>query len=101
MAKTLVYMDGDTRFVLTEGAHYLYNSALPAGCEGHLYRIIKMVVYEPVRQKMVLAEALTGPDRGTWFVCNINNFCKRYSGPISDEDAFKLMDPTPATVATE
>lgn len=67
-------------FRIVEGAEYLYLAATPAGCRGQRYRVLRVdVLAVPANQYQVLVEALTGPDRGLWFVCSPWNFSMRYT----------------------
>ena len=75
------------------GADYVYIGMYPPKCEGHLYRPHRYVLDVPTYQKKVLVEALTGKDKGLWFVCSLNNFKVRYrlAEPGSVKDAFDLV----------
>lgn len=60
------------------GQVYEYVGALPRDCAGELYQPHRLVLDVPVYNWKVLVEALTGKDRGLWFVCSVNNFSRRY-----------------------
>ena len=64
---------------IQEGSEYVYTGALPKGCAGHRYRVLKFVLDVPSYQQKVLVEALTGRDKGLWFVCSLQNFSLRYT----------------------
>lgn len=68
----------DEAFVITAGAVYIYQAALPAGCAGHRYRAARFIVDVPSYQKKVLVECLSGRDAGLWFTCSLANFARRY-----------------------
>jgi hypothetical protein len=63
---------------LIEGWEYIYARDLPRGCKGQRYRLHREVVHVPTYQHLVLVEALTGWDKGLWFVCSVSNFLVRY-----------------------
>lgn len=63
---------------LIEGGLYEYIHDLPKGCAGHHYRLHRLVKDVPSYQEKVLVEALTGKDKGLWFVCSEANFAIRY-----------------------
>ena len=60
------------------GRLYEYVGGIPIGCAGELYRPHRLVLDVPVYSWKVLVEALSGNDRGLWFTCSIDNFCRRY-----------------------
>ncbi len=61
------------------GVVYRYKSGIPKGCQGFHYRVrSKDVTHVPSYSKLVLVEAVDGPDAGMLFVCSPNNFCRRY-----------------------
>jgi hypothetical protein len=66
------------QFRITEGAEYLFASAIPPGCKGHRYRVIGFLKEVPSGQQKVLVQALTGPDTGLRFSCTLANFATRY-----------------------
>lgn len=63
---------------IQEGKVYVYTGQIPKGCYGQHYRVHRFVLDVPSYQQKVLVEALTGKDKGLWFVCSINNFSRRY-----------------------
>jgi len=63
---------------ITPGEVYVYTNAIPAGCAGHHYRAHRFVLDVPSYQQKVLVEALSGKDKGLWFVCSVANFRVRY-----------------------
>ncbi len=65
-------------FSIRPGATYVYTGEKPDGCAGHHYKVHKIVLYVPVYSKLVLVEALSGQDKGLWFVCSPANFATRY-----------------------
>ena len=66
-------------FRIIEGATYIYIADCPAACKGHHYRVLKCdLLVVPAYSRMVLVEALTGPDEGLWFCCPPANFATRY-----------------------
>jgi hypothetical protein len=71
---------------------YRYLSRIPAGCQGHTYRLIAPVLDVPSMQRKVLVEALTGPDAGELFVCTVDNFTRRYEA-IPEKPAETLPAP--------
>lgn len=60
------------------GQVHVYTSGIPKGCAGRRYLPHRFVVSVPTYQRMVLVEALDGPDAGLWFVCSLSNFSLRY-----------------------
>lgn len=60
------------------GAEYTYIAEQPKPCQGHRYRVLRVVLAVPAYQEQLLVEALTGPDRGLWFTCSPANFSSRY-----------------------
>jgi hypothetical protein len=65
---------------ITENAEYIYQAGFPANCRGHRYRVVRVdVLLVPAYAKVVLVEALTGPDKGLLFVCSEANFASRYA----------------------
>lgn len=70
---------------IVQGAVYRYTSEIPAGCRGHLYRVVSInVLAVPEYTEKVLCEALTGKDKGLFFVCSPFNFVRRYEGPVDE-----------------
>ncbi len=63
---------------IVEGGIYVYENRIPVTALGHFYKVHKFVMDVPSYQPKVLVEALSGKDRGLWFVCSINNFLVRY-----------------------
>ena len=63
---------------------YVYLNAIPAGCQGHQYRVHRMVLDVPSYQHKVLVECLSGKDTGLWFVCSPANFEKRYRKDVNE-----------------
>lgn len=57
---------------------YVYAATYPPGCEGQRYRAHRIVLDVPSNQEKVLVEALTGRDKGLFFVCSLQNFSIRY-----------------------
>ena len=68
-----------TGFRIIEGQEYTYTSVYPANCTGHTYRVLRFVSAVPSYQEQVVFEAVTGPDKGKWFVCSLHNFSTRYA----------------------
>lgn len=63
---------------IKEGRTYRYVNSVPKKCQGHLYVVLAFIPYVPVYQKLVLVEAMTGPDKGLLFCCSPHNFSTRY-----------------------
>jgi len=63
---------------IVEGGLYVYAAAQPDWATCQQYRVVKFVVDVPSYQHKVLVEALTGKDRGLWFVTTFENFRVRY-----------------------
>jgi len=63
---------------LEQGRLYTYMAAYPPWATGETYRVLRFVKDVPSYQKKVLVEAMTGRDKGLWFVCTVSNFCTRY-----------------------
>lgn len=70
---------------LIEGETYIYTGLFPKGAAGHRYKLHRLVLDVPSYQRKVLVEALSGKDKGLWFVCSINNFSRRYRQATPDE----------------
>lgn len=63
---------------IVEGETYAYVGTIPKEACGHKYRVLRFILDVPSYQEKVLVEALTGRDRGIWFVCSPANFAQRY-----------------------
>lgn len=63
---------------LIEGGEYRYENPYPKGCEGHHYRLHRVVMDVPSRQYKLLVEGLSGEDHGRWFTCTVNYFKARF-----------------------
>jgi hypothetical protein len=74
-----------------EGSEYVYTATIPAGCKGHRYRLLKLVLDVPTYQQKLCMVALTGPDSGRWFVVSPWNFAQRYEP--AEVDAPQTPDP--------
>lgn len=77
----------EVSFTITKGADYIYQANNPPGCKGCRYRVKGFVLYVPVGQELVLAQALEGPHKGLLFVCSQNNFATRYLPAPAKEEA--------------
>ncbi len=66
------------RCEIIEGGLYTYVRGIPECCHGERYRLHRRVLDVPSYQHKVLVEALTGPDKGLWFTCTLDNFSTRY-----------------------
>lgn len=80
---TEMMVDG---FLVKKGNIYEYAGGKPENCQGHLYQILGFVLYVPVYTRLVLVEALSGPDKGLKFVCSPANFASRYKTTLSTTD---------------
>ncbi len=65
-------------FHIIEGREYIYTLEKPEGCQGQRYKVLRFILDVPSYQQKVLVKALTGRDKGMWFVCSLANFSLRY-----------------------
>ena len=63
MPKSDIKLADVTAPLIRDGREYVYISEVPIQCQGHRYRVIRSTVLNvPVYSKLVLVEALCGPD---------------------------------------
>lgn len=65
-------------FTIRQGTVYLYSAALPAGRQGHRYKVLGFPLDVPVNIRKVLVRCLSGPDDGLLFTVSPMNFARRY-----------------------
>lgn len=71
-------MDAVLNDTLIPGSEYVYKSHSNERFYGQIYIAHRVVTDVPSYQKKVLVEGRTGPDKGRWFTCTLNNFSIRF-----------------------
>lgn len=63
---------------IQKGKIYEYIAEVPKCCKGEKYKVVDFLLAVPAYQQLILAKALTGPDKGLKFCCTPHNFSTRY-----------------------